>query len=796
MKHKLTLHDLPDIVKDLFLDDSNGRPSKAKYHLSDFNLKPRPLQAGYAQMLANAWSVDPDWKSQVSALKAEFPETAMTSKQLSNWAMHIYPSVSIQSAECGTGKTLAYCIVAALYYGITGRRIAIYTNTLALQQQITKDGGDMGVACAIAKKITGRAPRIARLVSRRNFASAQAVDAIIERRGSSLSQETLDLLNDIRARIERQCDPARPGYHWSDTLIDNIFEDDLPIPYGITKEWFQATGKETHIGHEIHQEAASQADIVVMTHARMIMDLLGTKTSDPTSFETRFPFGAIVVDEAELLASQASTLIRRDVSLFSLWRATRETEDGKAIEKSIIAIDKFLGAAKKDQSIPGWDESTGASKEHAIVLDDLRINEQTRDAFLVLVEKLASQVKRATKRDAILENERRNLEEFDRDLQEFIRNQSPRGVSFSPEREFPTLSVGYASPAWLFAKLYRADTALRHVFFTSATLKNFFPECVTQKDLFKTFETAMGIQRVIGKTIDAFKEGLDAPKSSCLIDRKNHCGHREPLGATEFGTMRLYSILGNMPHPLENVPGHPDLYQLTEAHAMAVLDLARSRQELGKRVLILTQSKRDNQRMAGMLAKHRYDTFRDSVLVDEEGADFKQLRTRYEKTSDAVLISWRAGQGIDMPGLVPNLIICRLPVAPPPSPIDVALLANFLEKTKKVSRATAREMASRNLHARNINRSLHKFRQWLGRGIRKQDDDCKAFIMDPRFPLAGHLKNSVKPLFRRLIKESLRFKHRTEHSYLKAIADRFRNLYDRTGGAIIIEKQRFNKTEG
>lgn len=762
---KISATDIAGIIKDLFEDDSNGRPD-VQHHLSDFVLRPRALQAAYAQKLAEAWTVTPP-------------------KGL--------PQVSIQSAECGTGKTLGYAIVAALYSAITGQRIAVYTNTLALQSQILRPGGDMAIAIAVAKKITGKAPRAARIIGRNNFASAKSAAALLALYHCKPGNlDTIAQLQSIHDRIVQASDANRDGYHWSDSLITAILADE-PLPPGVCKDDFQPSARENLDAYTLHQEEAQSADIVIMTHARLALDLLHVKAADIDAFKEAFPFAGIVVDEADLLAQQARSIIRRDVSFFSVWLSVRDTPFENRVRKAIMAIDKLLAEARDGGKLHEHEGGGG------VVLNDERNDPNICSLLLDHVANLAKHLRLAAKQDNIPHSEKSALTYFADDLQDFIKpeNGSPKGITFSEVRSYPTLSVGYCGTGWLFKKLFRVGGKIKHVFFTSATLRNFYPLDLEPAKMFRTFAQEVGIKHA--EISEPSTGPVRDSMFQCVIDYDAHCQHLEH---ERFGILQLYSLVGGRrKHLTQDDPEHPHRWRLTEAHALTVLDVVAARHALNQRVLVVTQSKRDCARLGQELAqKQRFSTMRADVILDAPGADFKQQRQAYAENPRAIWISWRTGQGIDLPGLVNNLVIPRLPYGPPPNPMDVALLANWYATNLPPSNKNSPLQAAKNtLFAQAQHRALKKFSQILGRGIRKHDDYCKVFVLDTRFPRPKRIESSIKPSIRRARGDADRFKStpsRTGALYLTAIPERFAVDFHRTGGAVILHDEAFKTIEG
>jgi Rad3-related DNA helicase len=120
--------------------------------------------------------------------------------------------------------------------------------------------------------------------------------------------------------------------------------------------------------------------------------------------------------------------------------------------------------------------------------------------------------------------------------------------------------------------------------------------------------------------------------------------------------------------------------------------------------------------------------------------------------ADGILISASAWEGVDLPGMINNLVITRLPFSPPATVHDRALEHALIQK------GYSRKSAQAAVFSRSLLGSRRKFRQGLGRSIRCADDHSKIWICDPRFPPPNDQSKI----------------HKSGHAFLQSIPKRFR----------------------
>lgn len=151
------------------------------------------------------------------------------------------------------------------------------------------------------------------------------------------------------------------------------------------------------------------------------------------------------------------------------------------------------------------------------------------------------------------------------------------------------------------------------------------------------------------------------------------------------------------------------------------------------RTLVLCASYGDVEELAKRLA--------GTPLLQRRGEPLPSLVERFRETERAVLVTPAAWAGLDLPHLVDNVVILRLPFGRP-DPLRHAVLTEAL-----VRRGRGADDARNILFAEQRADMLRRLTQGMGRGIRAADDRCTVWIADPRFPLPV---SAVADLRRRL----------------------------------------------
>lgn len=194
------------------------------------------------------------------------------------------------------------------------------------------------------------------------------------------------------------------------------------------------------------------------------------------------------------------------------------------------------------------------------------------------------------------------------------------------------------------------------------------------------------------------------------IDQPAYYGHYEPL---EFGHASF--VLGRGPTPIRGEIINDEFIQFCADHVQETM-------------LICTGSHEETTKLSEALRARQ----RVAVIEDRPGTALTGIIEEFTATDDpVVLVTARAAVGTDIrmsdgSQKFTRMMITRLPFAPPPDPGDVEWKAERLGVDE--SRIEAR------YYRDAIQKSVRRFIQTLGRGIRAQSDRCEYWIMDPRMP--------------------------------------------------------------
>lgn len=234
-------------------------------------------------------------------------------------------------AGTGTGKSLAYCVPAAIQAIDSGEAVIIATATLALQRQLVEK--DLPALVAGAAERLGRPVTFAVLKGRSNYLCRDRLE-----RGVPEGDDQADLLDSPTSRLGRQ---ARRVSEWAQTTPTGD-RDDLDAPVdGRVWSAVSVSAREcpgavscpsgATCFVEAAREECRQADLVVTNHAMLAVQLNGDVTVLP-------PHCGVVVDEAHELVDRVTTALTRELS-------------GPIVEKAAKAARQFGGPEQVDELV-------------------------------------------------------------------------------------------------------------------------------------------------------------------------------------------------------------------------------------------------------------------------------------------------------------------------------------------------------------------------------------------------------------------------------------------------------------
>jgi ATP-dependent DNA helicase DinG len=186
-----------------------------------------------------------------------------------------------------------------------------------------------------------------------------------------------------------------------------------------------------------------------------------------------------------------------------------------------------------------------------------------------------------------------------------------------------------------------------------------------------------------------------------------------------FGTVAYCLADRSVPRPFPE--GETKLDPAFVDYATAMIQQA-ARQG---RTLVLCASYSDAEALRAKLPGH--------MTVQQRGQRLATLLDRFASEPGAVLVTPAGWAGIDLPHLVDNVVVVRLPV-PRPDRLRELVLSEALA-SRGMSQADARNILASEARADTIRRLT----QGMGRGVRAADDRCTVWIADPRFPLPASM---------------------------------------------------------
>jgi Rad3-related DNA helicase len=150
----------------------------------------------------------------------------------------------------------------------------------------------------------------------------------------------------------------------------------------------------------------------------------------------------------------------------------------------------------------------------------------------------------------------------------------------------------------------------------------------------------------------------------------------------------------------------------------------------GGRTLVLCASYADVDELAARLPAE--------TIVQRRGQRLGPLVERFRADPGSVLVTPAAWAGLDLPYLIDNVVILRLPV-PRPDDLREAVLTLALERRGR-SDVDARAVLANDARAD----TMRRLTQGMGRGIRAADERCTVWIADPRFPLPAAMTTDLR----------------------------------------------------
>jgi ATP-dependent DNA helicase DinG len=629
--------------------------------------------------------------------------------------------VSLYEAETGVGKSLGYLVPMAVHCARTGQRGLVSTYTINLQTQLM--GKDVPVAIAVAKAITGIQISAAVRKGRRNFLSPSRIVALMAAMATdgALTDDARISLEALRSFAEASGDIAE----WKETFG--------PLPCGISEADVCLTAvcsDDDQQRYKDHVVGSHTADIVVTNHAlTMISAIRWNRLLAGES--DGFDIG--VIDEADRIPHAAESVFDTRVSAPMMRRTLTAVSDaGIDTIKAFAALkdwEAWMGATfEKMEHRPGFtrDDRGGHVLLSAPNMADLRKEAVGHAVYLSgLLLEASTRGKKAGVDAGVVAEMRDMVEELrsfangtlDAKEGEHSAIQCPL-LRWSPVRSYPSLSIVPVYPGRLAARLFKPGKSsdgteyapfLRSLVFTSATLDAPARSQSESDADFRSFRSEVGIY---------YDRSNPEKVKNVSPDR---CQRFAPEVFGRWSSLHLADRAA--PRPTAKVDDE-EIVTTNPAWVEYAADGVVAAHAAGGRTLVLTTSYVDTQAIAACVRAAGVD-----VIEHVRGTKLVDALAKYRETPNALLISPAAWEGVDLPGMVQNLVVTRLPFGSLDNARSGARAAALRARGLSEDAIRAIDFSSVALGAKK------RLKQGFGRGIRQASDDVRVWMLDPRFPL-------------------------------------------------------------
>lgn len=631
--------------------------------------------------------------------------------------------MALLEAETGTGKTLGYLVPLAGYAAMTGNRVAVSTYTTHLQRQLNPAKGDLRTAVEAADSMLGTSLRAAHRFGLRNYLSPGRMAYLLASEDAkSLPKEVIDRLQYMLQSIQAGGSALLMDWTFDDGRLPEGFPLDL-----VLCEYWEKDRPINHAGYLAQAESARNADIIVVNHATLLLNgvqgfrLLGGERD----------ITAVVVDEADRIPDAASSISQKTLSLSRARELLLRIRDGaqgnnvllqdiQAAESIIEDHWTILEGLRSGRGTPLPLALTRNGSRGGLTLEEMSIASDAALAVAGAMDLVLASAK-TIGIEAVCggEDDARRVEDAVTKIRSLAKRYhsvitSPSlkvnagfapGVSWSPRLLHPSLNLIQLKPGhklmkyWLHETGETVDTETRPrgsvqaMVITSATLGDNGDES--------------GVIRSMGD-LGVFRKHLD-PIVECFTQ-------------SHFGTMSFVRSDAKSGAPKPTITDDDDESITNPAWLDYAASMIRRAAKSDRRVLALALSHNDTAELA-----LRLSDLGDRLIVHSPGAKLNTLLPGFKEARNAVLLSPSCWEGLDLPGMIGELVITRIPILPPEAPLIEAFGVSL--RSEKNGEAAIRRMQWKVMQS--IARK--RLRQGLGRGIRQHSDSVRVWIGDYRF---------------------------------------------------------------
>lgn len=617
--------------------------------------------------------------------------------------------IGVFEAGTGVGKSYAYLIPSVLWALENKERIVVSTGTINLQQQLCEKD------LPAVEKITGKKFRYILMKGRQNY--------ICKRRLNDAAA-VLDLFEDETEDLKKIADWALESKTGSKS--DLAFMPGENIWSKVNSESDACMGMKCPFHSEcfvmkVRKEAAS-ANIVVVNHHLLFADIEsrmnGAGYDDAAVLP---PYRRIIFDEAHGIENAATSFFSENLNrfklnkmIFQLYRKRKNSESGHLCTLAVVS-------ANEDAMINAYD-ITNKIKNSIINLEiaakDLIGNDYTKrlydstardfGPFLVSTSELAKNLGDFTD---IIRTIMEGIDDEDKDIPSYWETK---------------IALRHLDAYVLLLKNFNLwDEKRENVYWIQK--KRLPPDMLKESgdgDYIVLFETPLDISSLMNEgvyeemesvicTSATLKTGRDfrywMGRTGVLFSDSKRVSCNEYLSPFPYKTNMLFAVPNDAPLP--------DSFDYQPWMEMALVKLIKAAE--GRSLILFTSY--ESLKNAHKSVQLHLKGFSGRIMRQGEDDNSKLLEA-FKNESESVLFATDSfWQGVDIPGeSLSQVIIVKLPFSVPNDPVFVA-------------RAEAIEKRGGNSFMElSIPEAVIKFRQGIGRLIRRGDDKGAVVVLDRR----------------------------------------------------------------